>query len=434
LFRRDSPPKALATHIVPILALLLSTAFLLAGNGMHSLLLPLRGAAEGFTTAEIGLIGTGWAVGFVLGCIIAPMVVRRVGHIRAFACSAASAAIIVLLNGIFIEPLAWIFLRVGSGFFLAGAFMIIESWLNERASNESRGTIFAIYLTVTYLSITLGQLGVGAGDPLTPTLFMTGAILFSVAVLPTALSTAASPRPLTRVRINLRKLYSNSPVAFLTVLLVGIVNGAFGTLAAVWGTRIGLSTPLIALMMAITIVSGAVTQVPAGRFSDSTDRRYVIVAAAIAAGLAGLAIFTLKPLDPTLILVLVGLYGALTYPLYGLAVAHANDYADASEFVAVSGGLLLLYGAGTMFGPLAASLAMTALGPEALFLVTATSHAVIAGYAFYRTYRRPPIPKGVREAFQTVPSSRAMTPESAALDPRAEDQTILDRELSGAVK
>ena len=156
----------------------------------------------------------------------------------------------MLLNGIFIEPLAWIFLRVGSGFFLAGAFMIIESWLNERASNESRGTIFAVYLTVTYLSITLGQLGVGAGDPLTTTLFMTGAILFSVAVLPTALSTAASPRPLTRVRIDLRKLYSNSPVAFLTVLLVGIVNGAFGTLAAVWGARIGLSTPLIALMMA----------------------------------------------------------------------------------------------------------------------------------------------------------------------------------------
>ena len=429
---QDSP--ALASHIVPILALLFSTGFLLAGNGLHSLLLPLRGAAEGFTTADIGLIGTGWAVGFVLGCITAPVVVRRVGHIRAFACSAACAAIIVLLNGLFIHPLAWILLRVGSGFFLAGAFMIIESWLNERASNESRGTIFAVYLMVTYLAITAGQLGVGAGDTSTGTLFMAGAILFCLAVLPTALSTAASPRPLTRVTIDLRKLYGNSPVAFLTVLLVGVINGAFGTLAAVWGARIGLPTPLIALMMAITIVSGAITQVPAGRISDRTDRRYVIAGGAIAAGLAGLAIVLLKPTDPALILTLVGFYGALTYPLYGLAVAHANDYADASEFVAVSGGLLLLYGAGTMFGPLAASLAMTELGPESLFIVTASCHAIIAGYAFYRTYRRPPIPRSVREAFQTIPSSRAMTPESAALDPRAEDQTILDREPAGAVK
>jgi MFS family permease len=265
-------------------------------------------------------------------------------------------------------------------------------------------------------------------------LFMAGAVLFCLAVLPTALSTAASPRPLTRVTIDLRTLYSNSPVAFVTVLLVGVINGAFGTLAAVWGARIGLSTPLIALMMAIAIVSGAVTQVPAGRISDRTDRRYVIVAAALAAGLAGLTIFAVKPADPALILALAALYGGVTYPIYGLAVAHANDYADASEFVAVSGGLLLLYGAGTMFGPLAAGLAMTRLGPEALFVVTALAHAAIACYAFYRTYRRPPIPRNVREAFQTVPPARAMTPESAALDPRAEDQTILDREPSGPVK
>ena len=164
------------------------------------------------------------------------------------------------------------------------------------------------------------------------------------------------------------------------MLLVGVVNGAFGTLAAVWGARIGLATPLIALMMGITVVSGALTQVPAGRVSDKTDRRYVIVGLALGAGLAGLAIVVLNPADPSLVLTLVALYGAATYPIYGLAVAHANDYADASEFVAVSGGLLLLYGAGTMFGPLAASAAMTGFGPPALFLVTATSHAVIAGY------------------------------------------------------
>lgn len=424
----------MARQIVPVLALLLSTAFLLAANGMHSLLLPLRGTIEGFTTAELGLIGTGWATGFVLGCLTAPIVVRRVGHIRAFACSAAFASIIILLNTLLVIPLAWILLRAGSGFFIAGAFMIIESWLNERVTNESRGTVFAVYLMVTYLGITAGQLGVGVGDPGTSTLFMVGAILFSLAILPTALSTAASPRPLTRVRIDLPRLFHNSPVAFLTVLLVGVINGAFGTLAAVWGRRIGLPTSLIALMMAMTVVSGAVTQLPAGRISDRTDRRYVIAGAAIAAALAGFAIVALKPTEPWLVLTLVGCYGALTYPIYGLAVAHANDYADASEFVAVSGGLLLLYGAGTMFGPLAAGAAMTRVGPEALFLVTALSHVSIAAYAIYRTYKRAPIPESVREAFKTAPSAPVATPASAELDPRAEDATVLDREMQTAVK
>ncbi len=424
----------MARQLVPVLALLLSTAFLLAGNGLHSLLLPLRGAAEGFSTGQLGLIGTGWATGFILGCLIAPIVVRRVGHIRAFACSAACASIIILLNGIFVMPLAWILLRAFSGFFIAGAFMIIESWLNERVTNESRGTVFAVYLMVTYLGITAGQLGVGAGDPRMPTLFMVGAILFALAILPTALSTTTAPRPLTRVSIDLRKLFSNSPVSFLTVLLVGVVNGAFGTLGAVWGARIGLATPVIALMMGITVVSGALTQVPAGRISDRTDRRYVIAGAAIGAAAAGFTIAALKPTEAWLVLTLVGLYGALAYPIYGLAVAHANDYADPTDFVAVSGGLLLLYGVGTMFGPLAAGGIMAAMGPQALFLVTACSHVGIAAYAIFRTYRRAPIPESVRESFMTVPAARAMTPETAVLDPRAEDATVLDVEPVEAVK
>jgi len=187
-------------------------------------------------------------------------------------------------------------------------------------------------------------------------------------------------------------------------------------------------------MTSIAVVSGAVTQVPAGRISDRTDRRYVIVGLALAAGVSGLAIFAFRPVDPIVVIALAGLYGAATYPIYGLAVAHANDYADASEFVAVSGGLLLLYGAGTMFGPLAASAAMAGLRPEGLFLVTALSHALIAAYAFYRTFKRAPIPENVREAFRTVPSSRALTPESAALDPRAEDATVLDAGSMSAVK
>jgi hypothetical protein len=134
------------------------------------------------------------------------------------------------------------------------------------------------------------------------------------------------------------------------------------------------------------------------------------------------------------VLTLTGLYGALTYPIYGLAVAHANDYAEPGDFVAVSGGLLLLYGAGTVVGPLAASMAMTSVGPAALFAVTGSSHALIAAYALYRTYRRAPIPEAVREAYRTVPASRALTPQTAALDPRAENEPLADRPAVGAVE
>jgi MFS family permease len=274
------------------------------------------------------MVGTGWAAGFVLGCLSGPYVVRRVGHIRAFSCSAACAAIIILLNGLIVIPAAWVLFRALSGFFLAGAFMIIESWLNERATNESRGTIFAVYLSVTYFAITLGQFSLAAGDPRTATLFMAGAILFCLAVLPTRAVHCRLPQAAGAGQPQLPKLFRNSPVAVITVLLVGVINGAFGSLAPVFGARIGLSTPLIAAMMSIAVVSGALTQVPAGRLSDRTDRRYIIAGTALAAALAGVGLYSLQPADPLPVLFLTAAYGAFTYPIYGLAVAQANDYTE----------------------------------------------------------------------------------------------------------
>ena len=148
----------------PIFSLLRGTAFLLAASGLHGLLLPLRGQLEGFSTASLGLMGTAWAGGFVTGCYFAPRIVRRAGHVRAFGAFAASGAIVALLTGLWIDEYVWILLRAFTGFTMAGAFMVIESWLNERATNENRGTVFGLYMMVTYASIMAGQMIVAAGD------------------------------------------------------------------------------------------------------------------------------------------------------------------------------------------------------------------------------------------------------------------------------
>jgi len=408
-------------NYLPIAALLTSAAFLLAANGLHGLLLPLRANGEGFSTTEIGLIGTGWAIGFVLSSLLTPLLVRRAGHIRAFAAFSATAAIIALVNALIVSPAAWMFLRGCSGFAMAGGMMVVESWLNERSTNETRGSIFSIYMSVNFISITGGQLLVATDDPANDTLFMLASILFCLAVLPTALSTAATPKPLTRVRLNITQLYRFSPVAVVSAILIGVINGAFGTLAPVFGSQSGLPALLIAIMMGLTIMGGAITQIPIGRLSDRTDRRYVLAAGAIGACFTGVVIFTLRPSDPVQILLLTALYGALTYPLYSLTVAHANDFAASGDFVAISGGMLLLYGIGTMFGPASASIAMAQFGPAGLFSVTASAHFIMAGHAIYRTMRRRPVPENERETFAAFPAQKALTPETAALDPRADE-------------
>src|SRR5262245_46684894 len=162
----------------PIMSLLRGTAFLLAASGLHGLLLPLRGQLEGFPTTALGLMGTAWAAGFVTGCFFAPRLVRRAGHVRAFGAFAAFGAILALLTGLIIEQTVWIVLRAFTGFTMAGAFMVIESWLNEKATNENRGTVFGLYMMVTYASIMAGQMIVAAGDIRTDALFMVTGIFF----------------------------------------------------------------------------------------------------------------------------------------------------------------------------------------------------------------------------------------------------------------
>lgn len=408
-------------NLLSVAALLFGTLFLFMGNGLQGILLPVRGNLEGYATTTLGLLGTSWAAGFVIGCLVAPKMVRRVGHVRAFSGFIAIIAIIALVSGIIIDPVWWVILRAVTGFSTAGTSMIIESWLNERANNESRGAIFSLYIGITLLGVVGGQLMIPLEDVRTPVLFMICGIFYCIAMLPTTLSTAASPQPLKAVKLDLPALYRNSPVSCLGILLVGIANGAYGTLGAVFGAGAGLSDTSIAVMMSATIFAGAIMQLPAGRLSDRIDRRYVLAAMSGVAALAGLLIFLLHPSSPAFLIGLVILYGAVANTLYPIAVAHANDFASSEDFVKVSGGLLLLYGIGTVIGPTIGGPVMSIISPHALFLVTALAHLLITAYAIIRSRIRAAVPASDRDAYTTIPTatSATLTPQSMSLADRS---------------
>ena len=331
------------------------------------------------------------------------------------------------LTGLIVEPVTWIALRALTGFSMAAVFMVIESWLNERSSNETRGMVFSLYMTITYVAIVAGQMTIATGDISTPTLFMVAGILYCMALLPTAISTAVSPSPLREVRLDLKGLYRNSPVACVSIFLVGVATGAFGTLAPVFGAQVGLSGATIASMMSLTIFAGALAQFPAGRLSDRIDRRYVLAGLAGVAGLAGAAIFLSGTGNMSVLFGLVAVYGAMSNTLYPIAVAHANDFARPEDFVKVSGGLLLLYGFGTVLGPTLGGLVMDLAGPHALFAVTMLAHLMISGHALVRASQRAAKPAEERDTFQTLPSLHTATQEGVSLDTRATQDAVQER-------
>jgi MFS family permease len=416
--------------VIKIYALFLGSALLMFGGGLQGLLLSVRGAEEEFSLLALGLIGTGWSVGFVAGSIMVPMIVRKVGHIRAYSVMAAIGTITILLNLLWINDIGWIVLRALSGFCFAGAAMIVESWLNEVADNKSRGTIFSIYVTINLTASTVGQIAMSVTGTAGYLPFVIGAISFICALLPTALTSSPQPRPLASAKLDLPLLIKTSPVAAVAAFCCGMANGSFGTLAPVYGYEQGLDASGIALLFSVAAICGAVAQIPFGRLSDRIDRRQVMIGLGAGASVIGLLIVIINPSAGWLMYVLFGLYGLAANPLYPIAVAHANDFAKDGDFAKIAGGMLLILGLGLAVGPAIASVLMTNIAPMALFIITATFHAAVAGFAFMRMRVRKSVDASSRAPFQ--PMDKQVTPESIVLDPRAdsdaEDEVIVRHE------
>lgn len=419
---------SMTRQLLPVFALFMSTVFLLAGGGMQVVLLPVRGQIEGFSATQIGFIGAGWAIGFTVGCIIVPYLVRRVGHVRTFSALAAILASVVLLNGLIIEAGTWVVLRAISGFCFSGSYMIIESWLNERISDENRGAMFSIYLIISQTSFMAGQYLLAIADPKRETLFMVGAILFSLAVLPTALSKAQSPAPLTQVDINLKRMFKTSPASFIGALIAGIIASSFQSFAPVFGSSEGLSTTNIANMMAAVMLGAVLFQYPLGKLSDMTDRRYVMVGLGVAGTIAGFFVSTISVdgTQPSLFFFAVMvLLGGFVFPIYGLVTAYANDHAKPEDFVKISSSLLILYGFGNIIGPLVTGPMMQIFGNHALFQMIGISHFLLACHMSYRISRRE-APDDDNMDYQAVNiTTWGHTTETYSLDPRSDAETYM---------
>ena len=385
--------------LLPVAALLLGAAFLFLAGGVSGLLLPLRGAHEGMGALSLGLLGTGWAVGYVLGCLRVPRLVARVGHVRAFGVVSALASLSLLASSLFVHAWAWIALRAVTGFAFAGAAMIVESWLVERSDPAQRGRVFGTYTMVILAASTLGQLSLVLGDVTGTVFFVAAAMLCTLALIPTAVSSSASPSPLLDARLDLRGMWASSPLAMVGAVLIGLSNGTFGTLAAVYADRLSLSVGAVTLFVALPVLAGAAAQVPVGRLSDRLDRRRVLAGVAILALGADLAFLLLQPSSAAAAIGLSMLFGAAIYSMYPVLVAHANDHAPPGASIRTSGTLLMLFGLGSIAGPALTGGLMSAIGPRGLFAVTLAAHASLLGYTLWRTVRRAPVALEDKEPF-----------------------------------
>ncbi len=393
--------------LAPLVALLLGVALMLVGNGLHAVLVPFRAGVEVFTQLSIGLIGAGYFLGFTVGCLQGGTLIRMVGHVRAFAAMTALASAVPLIQALWVDPVAWFFFRAATGFCFSILYIVIESWLNERASNENRGVVFSTYIFISFGAMALGQELLRTYDPSSVELFAVIATLVSLAAIPVALTRSPTPRLPEATVINLRGLWRVSPSGLAGTLASGLGNGAFWSLAPLVAAGDALDVSRTATFMSVALIGGAAGQFPFGGLSDRIDRRQVIAGVAAFGAAVSLAIWLAAgaAADNLLLYLLSFLWGTASFTIYPISVAHSNDHADPDDFVAVSAGLLLAYGAGATVGPVIASLLMSLTSAPALYLFIAVIYLPLTVFAVTRIYRQEQVPAAEQVAFSDALSA-----------------------------
>jgi len=408
----------MVTAVAPIAALLLSVALLLTGHGLQGTLLPVRAGLEAYTPFDISVLGSSYFVGFVIGCVAGPLMVRRAGHIRTFLAMVGIASSVCLVHAMVLSPAVWWVMRAFTGMCPAVLYMVIESWLNARSTNENRGFVFSIYVVINLTVMTLGQMMLILADPGEFVLFAMASILVSLAAVPIAFTRAPAPEPVETVKLDLSGLYHSSPLGVLGCLTTGFAIGSFWALGPLFAQSGGGGAETVAYFMSAAVVGGAVSQWPIGWASDRIDRRWVMAAVCISAGLAGCGLFLAGAAD-TKILVAIGfLFGAFSFPVYALCIAHTNDHVDPEKYVQTASAMFLLSGIGAALGPLLASAAIEFMGVRILFVYIAAFYLAMTAFTLFRMTRRPAMAEEEQISFadalrmaKTVSSMDVLVPE-----------------------
>ncbi|WP_299191292.1 MFS transporter [uncultured Litoreibacter sp.] len=383
-------------------ALLLGMMFLMVGNGMQGTMMGVRGALEGFTTFELSLITSAYFLGFLGGSRLAPDFIGRVGHVRVFAALGSMVSAALILYPAITYPAAWILLRVLVGFCFSGLYVTAESWLNNAATNETRGQTLSLYMIVQMVGIVTAQGLLNVADPGGWILFVIPSVLVSISFAPILLSVAPAPAYETTKNMKLRDLYKLSPLGFVGMFLLGSIFAAQFGMSAVYATEIGMSVGEISIFISAIFVGAMVLQYPIGFMSDRMDRRLLIIGVAAGGAFAAIVGWVFSGYFWALCMSAFVL-GGMSNPLYALLIAYANDYLEPDDMAAASGGFLFVNGLGAVGGPILIGWIMTSFGADGFWLVIIVLMFAVAAYGIYRMTQRASLYVEEADDYEPVP-------------------------------
>ena len=417
-------------------ALFMGFGIIVVSLGFQGNLLGIRSVIESFNFIATGIMMSAYFVGFFIGATVVPRLVTKVGHIRVFAAFASMASLSSLVHVVFVDPYIWIFARFLTGFSMIGIFIIVESWLNDRANNKTRGKVLSLYMLVTYVGMALGNLLLNVSDPKYYEPFILISLLFSIALIPILLTKRKPPKFRKNSAIKIKELFKISPFGTVSMFCTGFIFAPIFSLLSVYAVTMKLGIFETSLLLVGVMLAGALFQWPIGSLSDKYDRRKIIIGSSLAAIIFSLsAIFVSgvgnslsnlfiestvsfnyfsTVIDKTRLFIFVILLAGVTLPLFALNLALVNDYIPKEKFVAAGSGLNIIFGLGAMAGPIMCSILMHFLGPNGFFVHLLIFLFVIIVFGFYGLGQRE-IENNPESTFTPLPTT--ITPLGIELDP-----------------
>jgi len=419
-------------------ALFLGYGILIIAHGLQGNLLGLRAVLENFNIIATGALMSGYFIGYFIGANVVPNLVSKVGHIRVFAAFASTASLSILLHSIVVDPYIWILGRFITGFSIISIFVVVESWLNDRATNKTRGKVLSIYMIITFLGIGLGTLLLNFNNPINYEPFILVSLLLSIALVPILLTKRKPPTFKKITRIKIKELYKISPLATFSMFCVGFIHPAIFTMGAVYGALMNFSILEISFYLFLITVAGAIFQWPIGYLSDRFDRRIILIITALLGSVLTVLCFFSVTESPdylnlssnwkiilqhitnhrSLFYLFISFYAGVSLPLFSLNLAYVNDFLPKEKFVSAGAGMQIIFGLSAMTAPFVCSFFMKILGPNGIFIFLFIFQTLIGLFGVYRMTRRKTTDENPENTFTPMP--RDITPLGMELDPSAE--------------
>lgn len=395
-------------------ALLLGVMLLMVGNGLQGTLLGVRGEIEGFSTWEMSMVMSAYFVGFLGGSRMAPEMIRRVGHVRVFAALGSFISAVLILYPTIANPYAWVVGRIVIGFCFSGVYVTAESWLNNSATNETRGQTLSAYMIVQMLGIVSAQALLLVADPSGFVLFVIPSVLVSISFAPILLSISPTPAFESTKPMTLRQLYESSPLGVVGMFLLGGIFASQAGMSAVFAASVGMSLYEVSLFVAAFYIGALIAQYPLGWLSDRMERRRLVIFVALGGAAAAALAYVFGQESFWVLIAAAVVIGGLTNPLYSILIAHTNDYLEFEDMAAASGGLIFINGLGAIAGPLIVGWIMERFGVYGYFLFPVVLLVLMAGYSAWRTTQRAAVSADDALPYTPVsPTASIVTVEAA---------------------